>query len=73
MDFDCDYMEVQVILKMGWVVVDINEVFIDDFLVFCEDFIGEEGKGFEYLFYLFNLECILIGIEVVGIGQNVFV
>lgn len=70
-DFNWDYVDVRCILKMGCVVVDFNEFFFDGLFVLEEDWIGEEGKGFYYLFYGFNLECVLIGVEVIGVGECV--
>ena len=47
-----------------------NAVFIDDLAVPETDRVGEEGKGFRYLFDSLNPERILFGVEAVGLGRD---
>jgi acyl-CoA dehydrogenase len=66
---DRDRVDVREIEKMGRKAVDSNEMFIDNLEVPYEDLIGEEGKGFKYIFDGFNPERILIAAECIGLGQ----
>ena len=68
-DYDRNYIETQVIEKMGRKAVDSNTLFIDSLPVPDEDRIGEEGKGFSYLLHGLNPERILVAAEAVGIGR----
>lgn len=70
-DFDCIWIKVYEIEKMGCKIVDFNELFFEDFEILMEDWIGEEGKGFEYIFEGMNFEWIFIVVEVVGFGKFV--
>ena len=45
-----------------------NEVFFDDAMVPSESLIGEEGKGFRYVFSGINAERILVSSECIGDG-----
>lgn len=47
---------------------EINEFFFDNLEIFEENFIGEEGMGFYYIFDGLNVECILIVVECIGDG-----
>jgi acyl-CoA dehydrogenase len=69
-DLDRTKIEVRRIPKMGRSAVDSNALFIDDLEVSDADRIGEEGKGFRYLFDSLNPERILFGIEAVGLGRD---
>jgi len=69
-DMNRDYVDAQIIPKMGRKSVECNTVFIDGLHVPKEDLIGEEGKGFHYLLHGLNPERILFGIEAVGIGRR---
>lgn len=60
------------IKKMGGCVVDVNEVFFDNYQIFVDLFIGEEGKGFKMILYGMNVECCLFVGEVLGFGYVVF-
>ncbi|KFG90944.1 putative acyl-CoA dehydrogenase [Sphingobium herbicidovorans NBRC 16415] len=68
-DLDRDYVDVQLIDKMGRHAVDSNAVFFDGLPVRKEDLIGEEGRGLEYLFSSLNAERILAAAECVGMGR----
>ncbi|MGF1455066.1 MAG: acyl-CoA dehydrogenase family protein [Alphaproteobacteria bacterium] len=68
-DMNRDFIDAQVIEKMGRKSVECNTVFIDGLRVPLEDRVGEEGKGFQYLIHGLNPERILFGIEAVGIGR----
>jgi len=68
-DFDRNKITVHEIEKMGRKAVDSNELFIDGLEIPIEDRIGEEGKGFEYIFHGMNPERILIAGEAVGLGR----
>jgi acyl-CoA dehydrogenase len=68
-DLDRSKIEVRLIRKMGRKAVDSNAIFIDGLFIPDEDRIGEEGKGFQYIFDSLNPERILVGIEAIGIGQ----
>lgn len=57
---------VQLIVNM--VNYEINELFFDNLEIFVDSLIGEEGKGFCYIFDGFNVECILIVVECIGDG-----
>lgn len=63
-------IEVRRIAKMGRAAVDSNALFIDDLFIPDSDRIGEEGKGFRYLFDSLNPERILFGMEAVGLGRD---
>jgi acyl-CoA dehydrogenase len=67
---DRSRIEVRRIEKMGRAAVDSNALFIDDLFIPDEDRIGEEGKGFRYLFDSLNPERILFGMEAVGLGRD---
>jgi acyl-CoA dehydrogenase len=67
---DRSRIEVRRIEKMGRAAVDSNALFIDDLFIPDEDLIGEEGKGFRYLFDSLNPERILFGMEAVGLGRD---
>lgn len=69
-DLDRSKIEVRRIPKMGRAAVDSNAVFIDDLAVPETDRVGEEGKGFRYLFDSLNPERILFGVEAVGLGRD---
>jgi acyl-CoA dehydrogenase len=69
-DLDRSKIEVRRIPKMGRSAVDSNALFIDDLIIPETDRIGEEGKGFRYLFDSLNPERILFGIEAVGLGRD---
>jgi len=69
-DLDRSKIEVRRIPKMGRSAVDSNAVFIDDLAVPESDRVGEEGKGFRYLFDSLNPERILFGVEAVGLGRD---
>ncbi len=69
-DLDRSKIEVRRIPKMGRAAVDSNAVFIDDLAVPESDRVGEEGKGFRYLFDSLNPERILFGVEAVGLGRD---
>jgi acyl-CoA dehydrogenase len=69
-DLDRSKIEVRRIPKMGRAAVDSNAVFIDDLSVPETDRVGEEGKGFRYLFDSLNPERILFGVEAVGLGRD---
>ena len=69
-DLDRSKIEVRRIPKMGRAAVDSNAVFIDDLAVSEFDRVGEEGKGFRYLFDSLNPERILFGVEAVGLGRD---
>jgi len=69
-DLDRAKIEVRRIPKMGRSAVDSNALFIDDLAVPEFDRIGEEGKGFRYLFDSLNPERILFGVEAVGLGRD---
>ncbi len=66
---DRRFVEVREIEKMGRKAVDSNQVFIDALEVPLEDRIGEEGRGFEYIFDGFNPERILVAAEAIGLGH----
>lgn len=66
--FDCVKIEYWLIFKMGCYVVGLNMLFILDLFVLDEDCIGVEGQGFKILFQGFNFECVLFGVEVIGLG-----
>ena len=69
-DLDKSKIEVREIEKMGRKCVDSNMLFIDGLRIPVADRIGEEGKGFEYIFrYRLNPERILIAAEAVGLGR----
>lgn len=68
-DLDRNFIDAQIIPKMGRTSVECNTVFIDGLKVPAEDLVGEEGKGFQYLLHGLNPERILFGIEAIGIGQ----
>lgn len=70
-DFDKDMNTVDVseIPKAGRAAVDSNEVWFDDFKIPVENRIGEEGKGFEYLFSFANAERIVYAASALGVGQ----
>ncbi len=63
-------IEVRRIAKMGRMAVDSNALFIDDLFIPETDRIGEEGKGFRYIFDSLNPERILFGVEAVGLGRD---
>jgi len=63
-------IEVRRIPKMGRMAVDSNALFIDELVVPEIDRIGEEGKGFRYIFDSLNPERILFGVEAVGLGRD---
>lgn len=67
---DRSKIEVRRIPKMGRAAVDSNALFIDELFIPDEDRIGEEGKGFRYLFDSLNPERILFGMEAVGLGRD---
>jgi acyl-CoA dehydrogenase len=67
---DRSRIEVRRIEKMGRAAVDSNALFIDDLFIPDEDRVGEEGKGFRYLFDSLNPERILFGMEAVGLGRD---
>jgi acyl-CoA dehydrogenase len=69
-DLDRSKIEVRRIAKMGRMAVDSNALFIDDLVIPEKDRIGEEGKGFRYLFDSLNPERILFGVEAVGLGRD---
>jgi len=69
-DLDRSKIEVRRIPKMGRSAVDSNALFIDDLAVPETDRVGEEGKGFRYLFDSLNPERILFGVEAVGLGRD---
>lgn len=69
-DLDRSKIEVRRIHKMGRMAVDSNALFIDDLFIPESDRIGEEGKGFRYLFDSLNPERILFGIEAIGLGRD---
>jgi len=69
-DFNRDYIETREIEKMGRHSVDTNALFIDDLPVPVEDRIGEEGKGFYYLFDSLNPERMLTAAEAIGLGRR---
>ncbi|TAM85618.1 MAG: acyl-CoA dehydrogenase [Candidimonas sp.] len=66
---DRKYVEVREIERMGRCAVDANQVFIDDLPVPASDLIGEEGKGFRYVFDSMNPERMVVAAEAVGIGR----
>ncbi len=68
-DMDRDFVDAQVIPKMGRKSVECNTVFIDGLKVPADHLVGEEGQGFKYLLHGLNPERILFGIEAVGIGK----
>ena len=67
---DRSRIEVHRIPKMGRAAVDSNALFIDDLFVPDADRIGEEGRGFRYIFDSLNPERILFGMEAVGLGRD---
>lgn len=69
-DLDRSKIEVRRIHKMGRMAVDSNALFIDDLFIPEADRIGEEGKGFRYIFDSLNPERILFGVEAVGLGRD---
>ena len=69
-DMDRDFVDAQVIPKMGRKSVECNTVFIDGLKVPAEHLVGEEGQGFKYLLHGLNPERILFGIEAIGIGKS---
>lgn len=69
-DLDRSKIDVQRIPKMGRKAVDSNSVFIDDLFIPDEHRIGQEGKGFSYIFDSLNPERVLIAVEAIGIGQD---
>jgi len=68
-DLDRQHVEVREIDKMGRAAVDSNMLFIDELRVPVSHLIGEEGRGFEYIFHGLNPERILIAAEAVGLGR----
>ena len=69
-DMDREFVDAQVIPKMGRKSVECNTVFIDGLKVPADHLVGEEGKGFKYLLHGLNPERILFGIEAIGIGKS---
>jgi len=69
-DLDRSKIEVRRIPKMGRMAVDSNALFIDDLVIPETDRIGEEGRGFRYIFDSLNPERILFGVEAVGLGRD---
>ncbi len=68
-DMDRNFVDAQIIPKMGRKSVECNTVFIDGLKVPADHLVGEEGAGFKYLLHGLNPERILFGIEAVGIGK----
>lgn len=66
---DRKHVEVREIERMGRSAVDANQLFIDSLPVPAEDLIGEEGKGFRYVFHSMNPERMVVAAEAVGIGR----
>lgn len=66
---DRNHVEVREIERMGRSAVDANQLFIDNLPVPAEDLIGEEGKGFRYVFHSMNPERMVVAAEAVGIGR----
>jgi len=66
---DRKHVEVREIERMGRSAVDANQLFIDNLPVPAEDLIGEEGKGFRYVFHSMNPERMVVAAEAVGIGR----
>jgi acyl-CoA dehydrogenase len=68
-DFDRRFIDVRPIDKMGRMAVDTNELFIEGLKIPCDDLIGEEGRGFEYIMHGMNAERVLLASEAVGLGR----
>ncbi|CAH1654883.1 MULTISPECIES: acyl-CoA dehydrogenase family protein [unclassified Chelatococcus] len=69
-DLDRAKIEVRRIHKMGRNAVDSNAVFIDNIFIPEEDRVGEEGRGFEYIFHSLNPERVLVATEAIGVGRD---
>lgn len=67
----CKGIEMYKIDKMGGNVIDVNEVWLDEFEVLEECLLGEEGKGFKKVLFGMNVECIFFVVEFLGIGYVV--
>jgi len=70
-DLDRSKVQVRLIEKMARKAVDSNELFIDGLEIPIEDRIGEEGKGFKYLFHNLNPERILVAASKLGAAAAV--
>jgi acyl-CoA dehydrogenase len=68
-DFDRARIEAHKIEKMGRNCVDSNQLFIDALEIPVADRIGEEGRGFDYIFHSLNPERVLLAAAAIGIGK----
>ncbi|KAK0671479.1 putative acyl-CoA dehydrogenase [Cercophora samala] len=61
-------LELRRIKKMGGRAVDANEVFFDNYMIYADSLIGEEGQGFKIILHGMNAERCLLAGEALGLG-----